>query len=94
MNPYITSLQKQLLENETESAVEMLYESYCERNTPEPDTIKDNFAHLNDILGKLPLSEMDEVWYRICDLCIAYQKTAFMDGLRVGTKLTSELDGH
>lgn len=74
MNPYIEKLKTRLLEAEPESVVEMLYEYYREMNRPESKEISKHFSHLNDILAKLPLQEMDEVWYHICDLCIAYQK--------------------
>ena len=92
MDSYIENIKAHLTQLEPESVMEMLYGSYREQNRPEPRGIQENFAYLNDILGKLPLREMDEVWYRICDLCTEYQKMAFTDGVGVGAKLMQELE--
>ena len=92
MNPHIKNLSTHLANLAPESAMEMLYEYYRDINIPETEIIKVNFSCLNDILGKLPLQEMDEVWYRVCDLCIEYQKRAFLDGVSTGAKLAVELE--
>ena len=92
MNENISRIKECLAEAEPESVMEMLYEFYREINRPEPEEIKAQFSHLNDILSKLPLREMDEVWDRICDLCTAYLKMAYLDGLGMGAKLIKELD--
>ena len=92
MNPYIKNLSARLADLAPESAMEMLYEYYRDINIPETETVKANFSRLNDILAKLPLREMDEMWYRICDLCIEYQKRAFLDGVSTGAKLAAELE--
>lgn len=72
--------------------MELLYNAYREENRPEPENIRLHFAELNAILEKLPLEEMDVVWYRVCELCVAHEKTAFLDGVRIGARLVNELD--
>ena len=92
MNPKSRIIKKHLSEAEPESVMEMLYAFYREINRPEPEEIKKQFSHLYDILGKLPLGEMDAVWDRICDLCSAYLRMGYLDGLGMGAKLMKELD--
>lgn len=92
MNLNIPAIKERIAEAEPESVMEMLYEFYREINRPEPEEIKAQFSHLNDILSRLPLREMDEVWYRICDLCTAYLRMGYLDGLGMGAKLMKELE--
>ena len=91
MDQHAEDIISRLVESEMESPIEMLYNYYREWNTLETEEIRKHFSDLNDILEKLPLRELDEVWYRVCDLCIAYQKTAFVDGVRIGVKMMEEL---
>lgn len=84
-------LKSKLMAVEPASVLEMLFEYYREQNRPETEVIRENFAHMSHILEKLPHGEMDLVWDRICDLCIAYQRMAFLDGLGIGAKLMIEL---
>ena len=94
MNPNIEKIKTHLTEITPDSVLEMLYGYYREWNIPEPEQVKACFAQLESILGKLPLREEDEVWYRVCDLCTEYQKMAFVDGVAIGVKLAAELESH
>lgn len=77
---------------DTASAVGMLYDAWREENHPDPENIRIYFSELNDILEKLPLEELDNVWYRVCALCIAHEKRAFFEGFRMGARLMTELE--
>lgn len=39
----------------------------------------------------LPLKELDKVIYVVCDLCIAHERAAFVEGTKVGVHLGMEL---
>ena len=50
-----------------------------------------SFKKLDDILCKLSLSENDVDFSIACDLCIAHDRQAFLDGIHVDMRLFSEL---
>ena len=84
-------IREKLMAAEPASVLDMLFEYYRELNRPETEVVRAEFAHISHILEKLPHEEMDMVWDRICDLCIAYQRMAFLDGLGIGAKVMAEL---
>lgn len=80
-------------ETDTDSVLEMLYDYYKEFNTYESGAIKDGFNALYERLEYLPLKELDKVIYVVCDLCIAHERAAFVEGTKVGVHLGMELVG-
>lgn len=43
------------------------------------------------IFCKLPCSDVDALFTTVSNLCLAYEKAAFLDGLRLGARLMYEL---
>ena len=99
MNPYIEQLKTYLAENEpnyrgggAKTIWEMLYWHYSEANPIENDKIRGKLAQLNECLEKLTIRENDRVFDLVMDLCLGYDQAAFYAGLRVGGRLTEELE--
>ena len=46
---------------------------------------------LDDLPGGLPLYDNNAVWNLCCQLCTAYERKAFLDGLQYGAHLMLEL---
>ena len=98
MNPYIEKLNTYLNEHppkygypSAQSILEMLYFYYTECNPMNTDTIKQGFSKLDRLMSHLTLKENDEVIYTLCDLCVQHERLAFIAGVNVGIRLSSEL---
>jgi len=76
-----------------ESVLGRLYESYSESNAMYDDEIKADFHALYEAMNGLPLRDMDQIVYPVCKLCRVHQKSGFMEGVRVGFQLCSEIAG-
>lgn len=73
------------------SAVEFLYCSYVEWNPIHTNEIQSSFSDLGPVMDALSRSHADLLFAKVCDLCMAFEKEAFLDGLYMGAKLASEL---
>ena len=99
MNPYIEKLNAFLetkppvlkLED-AGSILELLCYYYCMTNSVDNAIIHCQFRSLNDALPKLSIDEFDAVFTITADLCLSYEKQAFMDGVLVGMQLFKELN--
>ena len=54
---------------------------------------KADFHALYEAMNGMPLREMDQIVYPVCTLCRDHQKSGFMEGVRVGFQLCSEITG-
>ncbi len=100
MNCYIESLKSFLAEqtpcfgyDDANSILEMLYYYYTTANPVDSAVIRCQFKELNDILCRLTLKENDKVFSLACNLCVAYERQAFLEGIHVGMRLFTELSG-
>lgn len=98
MNRYIENLKAHLAAqspsygyDDANSILEMLYYYYTVANPVDNAVIRCQFKQLNDILCRLPLSENEAIFSLTGDLCSAYERQAFLDGIHVGMQLFSEL---
>lgn len=73
------------------SSMEFLYYSYIAWNPIHTDVIKSNFDDLGIVMDMLSHSHADLLFTKVCSLCEAFEKEAFLDGLYMGAKLCSEL---
>lgn len=99
MNRYIENLTSFLTEqtpcfgyDDANSILEMLYYYYTMANPVDNAVIRCQFKELNDVLCHLSLSENESVFALTGDLCVAYERQAFPDGIHVGMRLFSELN--
>ena len=74
-----------------ETVLDQLYQAYQESHESDPMEIRDGFKELDDLLGSLSLNDNNAVWNLCCQLCIAYERKAFLDGLQYGACLMLEI---
>ena len=74
-----------------ETVLDQLYQAYAESHESDPPEIRDGFKELEEFLCILPLEDNNAVWNLCCQLCTAYDRKAFIDGLQYGTNLMHEL---
>ena len=74
-----------------DSVLGILYEAYSESNALYDDEIKADFHALYEAMHGTPLREMDKIVYPVCTLCRDHQKSGFIEGVRIGVQLCSEL---
>ena len=78
-------------DTDCETVLDQLYQAYAESHESDPPEIRDGFKELDDLLGDLSLDDNNAVWNLCCQLCTAYERKAFLDGLQYGVHLMSAL---
>ncbi len=73
------------------SVLELLYITYTETLGRDPEDIVQSFEKLGTHLEQLPLDENNAIFAIVCELCNAYEKRAFMDAIKLGAYLMTEL---
>ena len=99
MNPYIEKLKAQFAENppcygymDANSLLEMLYLWYTEWNPINSKAIQHSFCKLEGLICTRTGKEYDNALDLITSLCAQHEKLAFLEGIRVGFQLSTELD--
>lgn len=75
---------------DAQAVVDQLYWAFMENHRSDNDKTKEYYAILQEQL-KLPMREYDEVLYTISSLSLEYGRVAFMEGLKIGMLLMSEM---
>ena len=96
MKSYFEKLRTHIAENQPdfgdgESVLTLLYEAYAESNRMDDGTIKEDFNELYRQMNGMELREMDRIIYPVCTLCRDHQRSGFVEGVKVGIRLQSEL---
>ena len=98
MYPYISIIKDQLSQNmpyygedDVNSVLEMLYSIYRKRSRGDSEAVGACFSQLDEVLQKLTLKDYDKVWNAACNLHSTVEKEAFLEGIRVGATLVSEI---
>ena len=91
LNGYIATHPLDLGDTDSESVLEQLYEAYAESHESDPLEIRNGFKELDALLEQLSLDDNNAVWNLCCQLCTAYERKAFLDGLQYGAHLMMEL---
>lgn len=89
LKSYIASRPPDL--GDEDSVLGLLYEAHSESNAMYDDEIKADFHALYEAMNGMPLREMDQIVYPVCTLCRSHQKSGFIEGVRIGVMLCSEL---
>lgn len=76
-----------------DSVLSLLYEAHSESNAMYDDEIKTSFHALYEAMNGMPLQDMDRIVYPVCTLCRSHQKSGFIEGVRIGILLCTELTG-
>lgn len=79
--------------SDCETVLDQLYEAYFQSHESDPQEIRDGFQQLDQYLESLPLKNNNDVFTLVCHLCSAYEKKAFIDGLKYGAHLMKEICG-
>ena len=74
-----------------ESVLTMLYECHNENNPYDNEQIKADFNELYQQMNGMTLREMDQIIYPVCKLCRDHEKAGFIEGIKIGIHLASEL---
>ena len=91
LKAYIDTHPINLGESDCETVLDQLYQAYVESHESDPPEIKEGFKELDELLGVLSLDDNNAVFNLCCSLCIAYEHKAFVDGVKYGAYLMSEL---
>ena len=91
LTSYIASNPPDLGDCNCETVLDQLYLAYAESHESDPQEIRDGFKELDALLECLPLADNNSVWNLVCQLCTAYERKAFLDGLQYGAHLMNEL---
>ena len=87
----IASNPPDLGDSDCGTILEQLYQAYADSHESDPPEIRDGFKELDSLLGSLSLNDINAVWDLCCQLCTAYERKAFLDGLQYGAHLMNEL---
>ena len=74
-----------------ETVLDQLYQAYTDSHESDPTDITALFRELSEYLEALPLDDNNSIFRLTCDLCIAYERKAFLDGVLYGAYLIHEL---
>ena len=91
LNAYINAHPFDSGGSDCETVLDQLYQAYAESHESAPPEIRDGFKELDVFLVQLSLDDNNAVWNLCCQLCIAYERKAFLDGLQYGVHLIREL---
>ena len=96
MNPVIKKLRAQLVEalpdfGDGTSVLTLLYEAYNEVSPVDDGTIKADFNELYRLMNGMELRGMDKIIYPVCRLCRDHERSGFIEGIKIGIQLQTEL---
>ena len=96
MNPYIEKLEQQIADNppnfgDADSVLGLLYECFNENNPHDNEQIEADFEDLYRQMNGMPLREMDRIVYPVCKLCRDHERAGFVEGIKIGIQLQTEL---
>ena len=91
LKAYIDTHPIDLGDKDCETVLDQLYQAYAESHESDPPEISNSLKELEDFLYTLPLDDNNAVFNLCCRLCSAYERKAFIDGLKYGAKLIQEL---
>ena len=96
LNNYFEKLRTYIAENppnfgDGDSVLTLLYEAYTDVNRMDDDTIKEDFNELYCLMNGMSLRDMDKVIDPVCKLCRDHEKAGFIEGIKVGIFLATEI---
>ena len=74
-----------------ENILEVLFDAYNESSGFDNVAIKADFEEIYRLMNGKPLKEIDEIINAVCTLCRDHEKAGFIEGIKVGMNLASEL---
>ena len=77
---------------DAKSVLEMLYVAFSDYNRIAPEEAQHRFQELRFLLEQIPHMDADHAFDIVCDLCNDYERSGFMEGLKLGVHLADELN--
>lgn len=74
-----------------DSVLGLLYECFNENNPYDNEQIKADFEELYRQMNGMPLREMDKIVYPVCKLCRDHERSGFVEVIKIGVRLRTEL---
>ena len=71
--------------------LEALYHARTEGGLLSPNETRVEFDHLHKLVEGLPFTAIDDLIATVCQLCGKHERAGFLDGVRVGYRLSTEL---
>lgn len=98
MNPYFEKLKATIEANppnlgDGNSVLTLLYETHSELNRMDNEAIRADLHELYELMNGMSLQEMDKIIYPVCQLCRDHEHAGFVEGIKIGIRLRSELMG-
>ena len=96
MKEYFEMLKQRGADNpsnygDADSVLGLLYECHNESNPYDNEQIKADFEELYRQMNGMPLREMDKIVYPVCKLCRDHERSGFVEGIKIGVRLRTEL---
>ena len=98
LKPYIEKLKSYLAEHppdygdcDAHSVLAMLYTYYSQYSRLDTPQIKSDFEELYHQLTGKPLRELDNIIDTVTTLCWHHEKSGFIEGIKLGILLATEL---
>ena len=96
MKEYFEMLKQRVADNpsnygDADSVLGLLYECFNENNPYDNEQIKEDFEELYRQMNGMPLREMDKIAYPVCKLCRDHERSGFVEGIKIGVRLRTEL---
>ena len=96
MEKFLETLKRHIAEHppnfgDGESVLTMLYECHNENSPYDNEQIRADFNELYQQMNGMPLRDMDKIVYPVCKLCRDHEKTGFIERIKIGIRLSSEL---
>ena len=96
MKEFLEILKQRITDNppdygDADSVLGLLYECFNENNPYDNEQIKADFEELYRQMNGMPLREMDQIVYPVCKLCRDHERAGFIEGIKIGIRLQSEL---
>ena len=96
MKEYFEMLKQRGADNpsnyeDADSVLGLPYECFNENNPYDNEQIKADFEELYRQMNGMPLREMDKIVYPVCKLCRDHERSGFVEGIKIGVRLRTEL---
>lgn len=88
---YIDSHPFNLDDSDYATILDQLFSAYQDSHEWDSPKMRNSFCELDELLGKLPLENNNEVFSLCCSLCVAYEHETSIDGMQYGANLILEL---
>lgn len=96
MKEYFEMLKQRGADNpsnygDADSVLGLLNECFNENNPYDNEQIKADFEELYRQVNGMPLREVDKIVYPVCKLCRDHERSGFVEGIKIGVRLRTEL---